>query len=249
MKNNVFYSLLAVFFVSLISFIGIFTLSFKKEKLKNILIYFISFSAGSLFGDVFFHLLPEAIEEKFTINISLFIILGIVSSFILEKILSWRHCHLPITKNHIHCFAYMNLWGDFFHNFIDGLAIAASYLVDFKTGVATSLAVIFHEIPQEIGDFGVLVYGGFKPKKALFINFLTSFSAFFGVIVGLLLNRYLENINSFLLPFSSGNFIYIAGTDLIPELHKEGKIKEGIKQIIAFLVGVFIMYLLLLIIE
>lgn len=242
------YSIVSVLIVSLISFSGVLTLSIKKEKLKNFLIYFVSFSAGALLGDVFIHLLPEAIEE-YNQSISLifiYVLVGILTSFILEKIICWRHCHLPITKSHVHNFAWMNLWGDFFHNLIDGLSIASSFLLNIPTGIATTLAVIFHEIPQEIGDFGILLHGGFKIKKALFLNFLTALSAVLGTIIGLLLNNQIEHPTLFLIPFAAGNFIYIASSDLIPELHKKTKIKKGIIQIITFILGVLVMYGLLL---
>ena len=243
------YSIISVLIVSLISFSGALTLAIKKEKLKDLLIYFVSFSAGALLGDVFIHLLPEVVEE-YNHSISLifiYVLVGILTSFILEKIICWRHCHLPITKNHIHNFAWMNLWGDFFHNFIDGLTIAASYLLNTGAGIATTLAVAFHEIPQEIGDFGVLLHGGFKVKKALFLNFLTALSAFIGAIVSLLLNNKIEHLTLFLVPFAAGNFIYIASSNLIPELHKETEIKKGLIQTITFLLGVLVMYGLLII--
>jgi len=242
------YSIISVLIVSLISFSGALTLGIKKEKLKKFLIYFVSFSAGALLGDVFIHLLPEVIEEyqQSVSLIFLYVLIGILTSFILEKIICWRHCHLPITKDHIHNFAWMNLWGDFFHNFIDGLTIAASYLLNIPVGIATTLAVVFHEIPQEIGDFGVLLHGGFKVKKALFLNFLTALSAVFGAVVGLFLSNRIENITLFLVPFAAGNFIYIASSDLIPELHKETQIKKGITQVITFVLGVLVMYGLLI---
>lgn len=241
-----FYTIIAVSLVSLFSFSGVFFLSLKKEILKNILIYLISFSAGALFADVFFHLLPEVVEEYgFNKNLSAFLLLGILFSFILEKIICWRHCHLPITKNHVHRFAYMNLWGDFFHNFLDGLTIAGSFLLNIPAGIATTLAVIFHEIPQEIGDFGVLLHGGFKIKKALIYNFLTGATAILGGIIGLYFNTKIENFLLFLIPFTSGNFIYIAGSDLIPELHKEVNIDKGLKQIFSFFLGILVMFLLL----
>lgn len=246
MKNLYILTLISVFLVSLVSFVGILTLGLKKEKLKKILIYFVSFSAGALFGDVFFHLLPEIVEENgFGLIISISVLSGIVFSFILEKIICWRHCHLPITKDHIHRFAYMNLWGDFFHNFLDGLTIAGGFLLNLPAGIATTLAVVFHEIPQEIGDFGVLLHGGFKIKNALILNFLTALSAVLGAIFGLILNTQVENFTLYLVPFASGNFIYIAGSDLIPELHKEVQLKKGVKQILSFIFGIAVMYLLL----
>jgi len=243
------YSIVSVFLVSLISFSGALTLAIKKEKLKDFLIYFVSFSAGALLGNVFIHLLPEVVEE-YNHSISLifiYVLVGILTSFILEKIICWRHCHLPITKNHIHNFAWMNLWGDFFHNFIDGLTVGASFLLSIPAGIATTLAVIFHEIPQEIGDFGVLLHGGFKIKKALFLNFLTALSAVIGTMISLLLNNRIKHLTLFLAPFAAGNFIYIASSDLIPELHKETTIKKGVIQIVTFLLGVLVMYGLLII--
>ncbi len=242
--NPHLFSIIAAFLVNLVSLIGIFTLSIKTEKLKNFLIYFVSFSAGTLFGDVFFHLLPEIAEEGLSINNSMVIIGGILFSFFTEKIICWRHCHLPIEKNHIHRFAYMNIFGDFLHNFIDGLTIGASFLTSKTIGIATSLAVIFHEIPQEIGDFGILIHGGFRKIQALKLNFYTALSAFLGLFISFFLYAKVEDINQILIPLAAGNFIYIAGSDLIPELHKETALKKSFLQITFFVVGVLIMYLL-----
>ena len=168
------YTLASVFIISLISLIGIFTLSIKIKRLNEALLYMVSFSAGALFGDAFIHLLPETVEEYgFGIKTSLFVILGITFSFVVEKFIHWHHCHDLECKEHSHQpFVYMNLFGDGVHNFIDGLIIGASYLVSIPVGIATTVAVVLHEIPQEIGDFGVLVHGGFSKAKALFYNFL-----------------------------------------------------------------------------
>lgn len=238
-----FYSLISVIVVSLISLIGVLTFSLKLDYLKKILLYLVSFSAGGLFGDVFIHLIPEVIEEfGFGINSSIVILSGITVTFILEKFLQWRHCHIPTSHDHPHSFAYMNLFGDSIHNFIDGLIIGGSYFANISLGVATTLAVIFHEIPQEIGDFGVLIYGGFKKSRALFFNFLTALTALMGVIIALTLGSLLQDMNQYILLFSAGNFIYIAGSDLIPELHKEEPILlKSSLQLIAFVLGFLIM--------
>ncbi|MDO9028402.1 MAG: ZIP family metal transporter, partial [Candidatus Roizmanbacteria bacterium] len=164
-----------------------------------------------------------------------------------EKIICWRHCHLPIGKNHIHRFAYMNIFGDVIHNFIDGLIIGASYLIGFSVGLATTLAVFFHEIPQEIGDFGILLHAGFTKKKALLYNFLTALTAFLGVFTALILSSKIEGAHLTLSAFAAGNFIYIAGSDLIPELHKETELKKGLIQIFTFILGIAIMYGLLVV--
>jgi zinc and cadmium transporter len=223
------------------------TFSLKEENLKKWLLYLVSFSAGGLFGDAFIHLIPEATKESgFGTYVSLYILLGIIISFIVEKFLQWRHCHIPTSEEHPHSFAYMNLFGDAVHNFIDGLIIGGSYLVNIPLGVATTLAVVFHEIPQEIGDFGVLVYGGFNKSRALFFNFSTALTAILGAIVALTLGSLIQGSVPFLIPFAAGNFIYIAGSDLIPELRKEepGLLKSAL-QLTAFVLGVLMLFSLI----
>ncbi|MDD3262643.1 MAG: ZIP family metal transporter [Candidatus Absconditabacteria bacterium] len=241
-----FYAIGSTLIISLIALIGIIFLGFHQEKLKKIVIYLVSFSAGALLGDVFLHLLPEMVETGFTLKTSIFMLGGILFGLVTEKVIHRNHCHMPITKTHIHHFAIMNLIGDFVHNIIDGLIIGASYLVSIPVGIATTAAILFHEIPQEIGDFGVLIHGGFSKKKALTINLLTGLSAIVGVIVALLISSYVENLTSFLIPFAAGSFIYIAGADLIPELHKENKFGQASLQILFFLIGIGIMATFLL---
>jgi len=242
------YSLTSVVIVSLLSIIGIFTLSIKTSLLKRVVIYMVSFSAGALLGDAFMHLLPETIAENgFTINTSIYILTGIVVSFVLEKVIHWHHCHEPECDEKEHAFAYMNLLGDGIHNFIDGLIIGASYMISIPVGVATTIAVILHEIPQEIGDFGVLIHGGFSKLKALLLNFLTALSAIIGAVVAIVLGSQAEEATLFLVPFAIGAFIYIAAADLIPELHKETKIGKSVIQLVWFILGIGLMMLLLLV--
>ncbi len=241
------YSLLSVLVVSLVSFIGVIGLSFKVEKLRMILIYLISFSAGALFGDVFFHLLPGLEKDVgFSFNISAGILGGILMFFVLEKIVHWQHCHMPQDKGHVHSFAYMNLVGDGLHNFIDGMIIATSYMVSIPVGFATTIAVVLHEIPQEIGDFGVLIHGGFSKGKALMLNFLSACFAIVGAIFALWLTGMIDGVINIVVPIAIGGFLYIAGSDLIPELHKEIRISRSILQVISFILGIAIMALLLL---
>lgn len=240
------FAILSVVIVSLISLVSISTFLFKNSKIHKTLLILVSFSTGALFGDVFFHLLPEAVEESgFGLNLSFSILAGIILSFIIEKIIHWRHCHLPHETEHIHPFAAMNLYGDGVHNFIDGLIIGASYLVSIPIGIATTLAVILHEIPQEIGDTGVLLKGGLSRYKVIIFNFISAIVALLGTLVAFSLNLGGLNLISFLIPFAAGNFIYIAGADLIPELHKEVKLKNSLLQLGAILLGLAIMYLLL----
>jgi len=242
------YTIVSVLIVSLISLVGVLTLSIKIDKLKTFLIYIVSFSAGALFGDAFLHLLPEIVEKNgFTLTISGFTLLGIAIFFTMEKLVHWQHCHHPITEEHVHPFAIMNLIGDGVHNFIDGLIIGVSYIVSIPVGIATTIAVVFHEIPQEIGDFGVLLHGGFSKSKALGLNFLTALAAVIGAVIALIASTYIENIEIFLIPIAVGGFIYIAGSDLIPELHKEFTVKKSILQLIAFIAGILVMAALLLV--
>jgi len=240
MANLWLYTILSVVIVSLISFVGILTLTIKQKNLNKFLIYFVSFAAGALFGDAFIHLIPEAIEKVgLVIQVPVYILLGITFSFIAEKIIQWRHCH---GDQKCHPFAYMNLLGDGVHNLIDGLIIASSYLVSIPIGLATTLAVIFHEIPQEVGDFGVLLHGGFTKSKALLLNFLSALTAVAGAVIALLLNNFIPNMTNFLIPFAAGTFVYIAGSDLIPELHKELSLKKSFIQLILFVLGIFVIY-------
>ncbi len=239
------YSLISVFLVSLVSFIGVLALAIEKKKLQKILIYLISFSAGALFGDAFIHILPEVVKKNgFGLNISFSLLLGILIFFVLEKIVHHQHYHLKREHKHIRSFAYVNLFGGGLHNFIDGVIIAVSYIANAQIGIATTLAVILHEIPHELGDFGVLVHGGFTRTKALLINFLSALVAVLGCILALWLNNAAGKIAFFLLPLAAGGFIYIAGSDLIPELHKEAG-KSPLLQTLFFVLGIAVMAILL----
>ncbi|MEM2098153.1 MAG: ZIP family metal transporter [Candidatus Bathyarchaeia archaeon] len=241
-------ALTSVILVSAISLIGVLTLLVNTKKLKKALLYLVSFSAGGLLGDAFIHLIPEAIEENGVgLPVSIAIIFGILASFSVERFLQWRHCHIPTSKEHVHSFVYMNIFGDSVHNLIDGLIIGGSYLVSIPIGVATTLAVIFHEIPQELGDFGVLIYGGFSRKKALGYNFATALTAIVGVLVALTIGTLSEGCVPLLVPFAAGNFIYIAGSDLIPEIRKdEPQPKKAALQAFTIVLGVLTMVALTL---
>ncbi|MFC1727171.1 ZIP family metal transporter [Patescibacteria group bacterium] len=236
------YSLISVLIVSLLSFIGVLFLAFKLEKLRKILLFLVSFAAGGLLGDAFIHLLPETIEKVgFNLQVSLSVLSGLLLFFVMEKFIRWRHCHEPTCDEHPHPVAMMNLIGDGFHNFMDGLLIAASFCVSFSLGLATTLAIVLHEIPQEIGDFGVLIHAGFSKAKAILFNFLTALTAILGVLVALALNNQIEGFTQILLPFTAGGFIYIAGSDLIPELKKETEIKKSAFQLLGLVLGIGVM--------
>lgn len=227
--------------VSLISFIGIFALLLNEKILDKILILLIGISAGALIGGAFFHLLPEALEKSNNIFTYLCLIVGFILFFIMERYLLWRHCHEG--KCAVHPVSYLNLIGDGVHNLIDGIIIGASFVVSTKFGIVTTLAIVLHEIPQEIGDFGVLVYGGMNKYKALFYNFLSALTAVIGSIIGYTFAEQAVSFTKFILPFAAGGFIYIAACDLIPEIHKEINIKKATLSMLFFVVGIVLMLL------
>jgi len=240
------YSLGSVVLVSLISFVGLFTFPMNGRTLEKILLLLVSFSAGALFGDAFIHLLPEAAKNYgFNMTLSLSLLGGIVVFFVLEKFVHWRHCHIPTSEHHPHPVAFMNLVGDGVHHFIDGLLIGGSYLASIPVGVATTIAIVFHEIPQRMGDFGVLIHAGYSKKKAMLFDFLFSLTAVIGALFALILGERAANFLPILIPFAAGGFIYIAGSDLIPELHKETNPAKSAVQLIAFIAGIAVMVLLL----
>jgi len=241
--NQLIYIIASTFAIALIAFIGIFTLALKDKVLNKILLILVSLSAGALMGGAFLHLLPEAIEEAegTNFNVFLFVLIGFVLFFIIEKVLHWRHCHNG--KCDVHTFHYMNLIGDSIHNFIDGLIISAGFIASIELGITTVIAIAAHEIPQEIGDFGVLIYGGFKKKKAIVLNFVVALTIVAGGIVGYFISKNVEQAVVFLLPFAAGGFVYIAATDLIPEIKKELDIKKSMATMLVFICGILIMWL------
>lgn len=242
------YTIGSVVLVSALSFIGILSLLLDRERLNKMLLFLVSFAIGGLFGDAFIHLLPESFEKLGTnLFTSLFIVLGILLFFVLEKFIRWRHCHIPTSEDHPHPLVTMNLIGDGVHNFIDGLLIGASYIVSIPIGITTTIAIILHEIPQEIGDFGVLVHGGISIKKALFFNFMSASFAVLGAIISLVIGTHIEGYTAALLPITAGCFLYIAGSDLIPELHHEVRASRSLWQLISIIMGVGIMALLALV--
>lgn len=244
------YTIASVVAVSLVSLAGIVTIFFGKKKIDNLLLTLVSISVGTLFGGAFLHLIPEAVEEsgEFSVSISFLILAGVVVFFVLDKLIHWRHSHIGLSLIHTRkankaSIVYLNLLGDGFHNFLDGLIIAGSYLVSIPTGIATTIAVVIHETPQEIADFGVLVYSGLPKRKALLFNFFTATLAIVGAIVGLILGAQSEIFISAIVPFAGGAFIYIAGSNLIPELLKDNRgLKDLLQQFFALMLGILIMY-------
>jgi len=245
MEQVVIYSLASVLVVSVVSLVGIVTLGLKEAFLKRILFYLVSLSAGTLLGDVFLHLLPEMAEAGFGVQEGTYFIFGILIFFLLERFILWHHSHSEHQEK-IHSVVYLTLIGDALHNFIDGLIIAASFMVSIEVGIASAVAVIFHEIPQEIGQYAILIHGGWSKAKALWYNFVSALSSILGAVVVLVFARNLETAPSFLAAFAGASFIYIAMSDLIPALHREENSKRSIHQFMWFVVGILLMGALLL---
>jgi len=240
------YAFLSVVVVSFVSLVGVFTLSLKESFFKKYIYIFISLSAGALLGDAFIHLIPEALEASSNPALtSTLIIVGILIFFILEKFFHWHHHGEDANEPHaIHPIGKLILVSDGVHNITDGIIIGASFLVSIPLGIATTLAVILHEIPQEIGDFAVLLHAGYTRKKALWLNFLSALTALIGVIISLVLGSMGEYFNTWMLSIVAGGFIYIAIADLIPELHKTKELKHSMLQIAVVFLGIFTMYVL-----
>lgn len=250
------YAILSVFATSLVSLAGVFTLSLKEDFLKKFLFFLVSLSVGALLGDVFIHIIPELFNNPETeglpaVAVSIYIFLGFIIFFILEKILKWHHSHTVLDEDCAECdteskkhIGHLNITSDALHNFIDGVLIGASYLVGIEIGIATTLAVFLHEIPQEIGDFGLLLHAGFSRGKALFLNFLSGLVSLVGVLAALILGSFIVDLTPILLAIAAGSFIYIAGSDLVPELHKTVDSNKTIGQLLGISLGFVIMFLL-----
>lgn len=240
---------LAIFLVSLVSLVGVVFLSFSNKWLNKITLLLVSLSAGTLLGGSFFHLLPEAIHDfeghgEDSLFVWLAVVSGLLIFFVLEKIIHWRHCHVPTCPEHPHHLGKMNLIGDMFHNFFDGIIIASAFLISIPLGIATLIAVIAHEVPQEIADFGVLIYAGYSKKKALILNFITALSAFLGAFLVIIFGSTIESLSAYIVPFTAGGFIYIATADLLPELKKENSWQKSLAQLFSIIVGLALMLVL-----
>lgn len=245
-----FNTVLATSAVAFFALIGIFTVSLTEKTLHKILFVLIAFSAGTILGAVNFDLLPKAIELVEGFNAFIYLTLGFLSFFFLERFIYWYHGHPherdicdktkegKVTKN----MAYLNLLGDGVHNFVDGMVIAVSFLTGFPVGLAATIAVIFHELPQEIGDYGILIYAGFKRRSALLLNFAVALMVYLGGIVAMYYIENVETLTGLLLALSAGGFLYLGASELIPELHKERDFRRSLIQFIIFIAGMILIW-------
>lgn len=237
----------SVILVSILSIVGALPLLVTRNVPKKALLLLLSLSVGTLLGSVFLHFIPETISHGYTLEIAMYVLIGFFAFFIIEKLVH-NHHHQKLQEAHHHAYhlAPINLIGDAIHNFIDGLIIASSYLVSIPLGIAATVSVMVHEIPQEIADFGILLYAGLSKKKALAYNLIAAASAIVGATAGLLLISVSDAFSEFIIPFTAGAFIYIGASNLIPELHKEHGIKQAAIQLLAAAAGVAIMVALVM---
>ncbi len=227
------------YLVSLFGLIGGFFLLWKENWARKIVLYLVSFAAGALLGAAFLNLLPEAVR-KGGLNIFFYVLLGLLVMFLAEKFLLWYHCHEG--KCEIHVFSYTVVIGDAVHNFIDGIIIGISFLISIPSGIIVSLAVIFHEIPQEIGDFAVMLHGGMKRRAVLIYNLLGALTTPLAALLTYIFSSNLEKATIPLVAFAAGTFIYIASSDLIPEIHKETKKSKAIVQFFLLVLGILVIW-------
>jgi len=270
MNVEVIIGFLTIFLIGSLSLIGLFMISIREKTLDNILFILVAFATGTILASALFDLIPESIHLLEELNSSgagiaenivfAFIIFGYVIFFVLERFIYWFHGHAHEKENELVCytglgegedyslsrsngiksFALLNLIGDGLHNYLDGLIIMVAFLSGTRNGIIITLAVLFHEFPQEIGDFGILLYGGFSKKKALFFNFISGMIALLGGLTAFFLSDTVEVFNLFFLAFSGGGFLYIASTELMPELIKEKDLKKSIIQAMIFLCGLIL---------
>lgn len=230
--------------ISLLSLVGLFFFSLKQAVINKLILSLVALAAGTMLGSAFLHLLPEALETTTSQTVFLSLLAGFVLFYAVERLLHWRHCHTADGECPVHAFAYLNLIGDSLHNFMDGLLIAASFLASPILGWSTTVAIAAHELPQEIGDFAVLLHSGMSRGRALWLNFVTALVAVAGAIIGyFLISSY--SVLPILLPITAGGFIYIATVDLVPELHRASSSnnKKALGHFLLFLLGIILMYL------
>ncbi len=224
---------------ALLGFVGVFSLWLSRQDMRKIADVLTAFAAGSLLGGAFIHLLPESLEAIDASQVLLVALAGFVLFIFLEAYVHWHRCK----ECPIHPFSYVIMVGDGVHNFIGGLILAASFLISIPLGIATVVAIIAHELPQQLGIFGVLVKGGLSRNKAIIYSFITQSTIILGAFAGYLLSGVVEGLTIFLVPFAAGNFIYIAAADLIPEMHKSEGL-DAVKNIAVFFVGIALMWIL-----
>lgn len=227
--------------MSAIAMVGSLTLALKPATLERLLLPLVALAAGSLIGGAFFHMIPAALDSGGrSLSVGIAVVAGFTVFFVLEQALHWHHCHRAQSE----CkqpLTYLILLGDGLHNFLGGLAITATFLVDVRLGITSWLAAAAHEVPQELGDFGVLIHGGWSKNKALLLNFLSGLTFLVGGLFAYGLSFQIDV--SWLIPFAAGNFLYIGASDLVPEVKKHEDLKSNIVHFLAFVLGLAVLFL------
>lgn len=243
--------------VSLVSLVGLVTVSMNEARVRRMALFFVSFAVGALLGDAFIHLIPETFaggaSGKARLDPSLLVLGGMMVFFVVEKLLRHRHGVLheqyhgrqAVSRPEL---AAINILGDAIHNFIDGVVIGASYLVSPRLGLSTTVAVLLHEIPQEFGDFGILIHSGLSVRKAVLLNLGSASVAILGTAISLLAGSVAqEGITTSLVPLTAGGFVYLAAADLIPELQHDRSLRALVVQTSLIAMGILVMGLLTLV--
>lgn len=249
MQTSTLYTILATLVTFISSFIGIFTISLNEKTLHRVLTVLVAYSAGTILGAALFDLLPEAVELVDEELVYPIIAFGFVFFLLLERTIYWYHGHghsheFEHDEEETKSFAYLNLIGDFIHNFVDGMIIAASFINSVSVGVAATIAVIFHELPQEMGDYGILVYAGIERRKALILNSFAALSVVAGGLFGSFFLSAMEQMEGYMVAFSAGAFIFLSASELIPEMHEEKDRKKALIQLVVLIVGMATIYAL-----
>lgn len=244
---NYAYALASVIIVSFISIIAAVPLIIKRKVSNKTLLFLLSVSVGVLLATVFISLLPESFHNGGHLNVAFYILGGFLAMFLLEKFVHYHHTKKCETEDcghgHAYSLAPVNLIGDGIHNFVDGLVIAGSYAVSVTVGITATISIIFHEIPQEIADFGVLLYSGLSKAKAVMFNLLSALTSVLGALLGFFLIGSVQGFTEFIIPFAAGNFTYIAASNLVPQLHRHCKLWDTVFHIVAILIGIAIIAL------
>ena len=246
MGQELLYALASAAIISLISVFAAIPFFITKKVSDRVQLILLSVSVGALLGAVFLDFVPELAEHGYNEMTAAIIILGVLVFFVIERLVHHHHGKPESMGGSAHGHAYhlapVNLIGDGIHNFLDGMVIGSTFLVSPALGVSASISIAFHEIPQEIADFGVILYSGYSRKKALFFNFLSALTAMLGVAIAFLLSSSVESFTEFAIPFACGNFIYIAATNLLPQLHRHCSARETVEHILAIILGVAMLY-------
>ncbi len=226
--------------MSMIALVGVVTFALPERTRERLILPLVAFSAGSLLGGALLHLIPEAIERSDgAMTVYLWVLAGFTSFLAFEQFLHWHHWHsdAPEVTSPL---SYMMVLGDSVHNFLGGVAVAAAFIVDIRLGTTTWLVAAAHEVPQELGKYGVLVHGGWNRGRALFVSFLSSLTFLVGGLFAYMAS--IESDVGFLVPFAAGNFLYIAASDLVPEVNRHHHLGVNLLHFASFAAGIALLF-------